>query len=57
MRVAVGDRLKQPSDADAWSRFAGLYTPLIYAWARSVGLQDQDASDLVSRSMKMWLNR
>jgi RNA polymerase sigma-70 factor (ECF subfamily) len=41
------DRLRQPFDPEAWARFVALYTPLIYSWGRRVGLQDQDASDLV----------
>lgn len=41
------DRLRQPFDADAWARFVTLYTPLIHAWARRVGLQEPDAADLV----------
>jgi RNA polymerase sigma-70 factor (ECF subfamily) len=41
------DRLRQPSDPAAWDRFVALYTPLIYAWARGVGLQESDAADLV----------
>jgi RNA polymerase sigma-70 factor (ECF subfamily) len=41
------ERIRQPLDAEAWDRFVSLYTPLIYAWGRHVGLQDQDAADLV----------
>jgi RNA polymerase sigma-70 factor (ECF subfamily) len=41
------ERLRQPFDPDAWSRFVSLYTPLIYSWARRAGLQEQDALDLV----------
>jgi RNA polymerase sigma-70 factor, ECF subfamily len=41
------ERLRQPFDPEAWSRFVALYTPLIYSWARRAGLQDQDAADLV----------
>jgi RNA polymerase sigma-70 factor (ECF subfamily) len=41
------ERLRDEFDPDAWSRFVALYTPLIYAWGRRVGLQDQDAADLV----------
>lgn len=40
-------RLRQPGDQEAWSRFAGLYTPLIYYWARRAGLQQDDAADIV----------
>jgi RNA polymerase sigma-70 factor (ECF subfamily) len=41
------ERLRQPFDPDAWSRFVSLYTPLIYSWARRAGLQEPDALDLV----------
>ncbi len=41
------ERLRQPFDPEAWSRFVSLYTPLIYSWACRAGLQEQDALDLV----------
>jgi hypothetical protein len=41
------DRLRQLLDQEAWERFLSLYTPLLYAWVRCVGSQDQDAADLV----------
>jgi RNA polymerase sigma-70 factor (ECF subfamily) len=41
------ERLRVPFEAEAWERFVSLYTPLIYAWGRQVGLQEQDAADLV----------
>jgi RNA polymerase sigma-70 factor (ECF subfamily) len=41
------ERLRQPAEGQAWERFVALYTPLIYSWGRHVGLQDQDAADLV----------
>ena len=41
------ERLRDSFDADAWARFVALYTPMIYSWARRVGLKDQDAADLV----------
>lgn len=34
-------------DAQAWERFAALYTPLVYSWARRGGLQESDAADIV----------
>jgi RNA polymerase sigma-70 factor (ECF subfamily) len=34
-------------DAEAWQRFAALYTPLVYGWARRGGLQESDAADVV----------
>jgi RNA polymerase sigma-70 factor (ECF subfamily) len=41
------ERLRQPFEPEAWARFVALYTPLIYSWGRRVGLQEQDAADLV----------
>src|SRR5262245_33000563 len=41
------ERLRQPDAGAAWSRFVALYTPLIYSWACRMGLQEQDAADLV----------
>jgi RNA polymerase sigma-70 factor (ECF subfamily) len=41
------ERLRQPGEREAWDRFALLYTPLVYHWARRVGLQASDAADLV----------
>lgn len=34
-------------DQTAWERFADLYTPLVYTWARRGGLREADASDVV----------
>lgn len=41
------ERLRQPFEPEAWARFVALYTPLMYAWGRRAGLQEQDAADLV----------
>lgn len=41
------DRLRQPAAHEAWSRFVDLYTPLLYYWARHVGLHAHEAADLV----------
>lgn len=40
------DRLSRGKDAGAWGRFVELYTPLLLAWCRRVGLSDADAADL-----------
>jgi hypothetical protein len=47
--VSLLERLRSPDDAEAWSRFLALYTPLLYSLGRRVGLQDQDAADLVQK--------
>jgi RNA polymerase sigma-70 factor (ECF subfamily) len=41
------ERLRQPDPEQAWTRFVELYTPLLYFWARRLGLHDADAADLV----------
>jgi RNA polymerase sigma-70 factor, ECF subfamily len=40
-------RLRLPDERRAWERFVDLYTPLLYFWACRVGLQAEDAADLV----------
>lgn len=41
------DRLRENGEASAWDRFVELYSPLLFHWAKKLGLQDSDASDLV----------
>jgi len=42
------DQLKRPgTNAQAWKQFVLLVTPLLYGWARRLGLQDSDAADLL----------
>lgn len=41
------ERLRQPGQQSAWTRFVQLYTPLLFHWARRLGLHDADAADLV----------
>lgn len=40
-------RLRQAGQTDAWSRFVELYSPLLHHWAHHLGMQNQDAADLV----------
>jgi RNA polymerase sigma-70 factor (ECF subfamily) len=41
------EQVRRPGDQRAWRRFVDLYTPLLFQWARRVGLQEPDAADLV----------
>src|SRR5437870_1640854 len=41
------ERLRQPGEQEAWTRFVKLYTPFLYHWACRLGLNEQDAADLV----------
>ena len=45
--VSLLQRLREPDQPEAWERFVDLYTPLLYYWTRRLGLQPQDAADLV----------
>jgi RNA polymerase sigma-70 factor (ECF subfamily) len=45
--VSLLERLRQPGADEAWTRFVQLYTPLLYYWARRLGLREEDAADLV----------
>ena len=40
-------RLRRPGEQAAWQRFIDLYSPLLYFWACRMGLDVQDAADLV----------
>ena len=41
------DRLARGTDQQAWGRFVELYTPLLLAWCRRLGLSDADSADLM----------
>jgi RNA polymerase sigma-70 factor (ECF subfamily) len=45
--VSLLERLREPDPAEAWGRFVDLYTPLIYHWAKKLGLKPPDISDFV----------
>ncbi len=45
--LSLLERLREPSQADAWPRFVELYTPLFFYWARRLAPQESDTSDLV----------
>jgi RNA polymerase sigma-70 factor (ECF subfamily) len=45
--VSLLQRLREPGDAAAWDRFVTFCTPLVFSWACRMGLQEQDAADLV----------
>lgn len=47
------ERLRRPTDAEAWVRFTQLYTPLLFHWARRIGLRQEDAADLVQDVLTM----
>lgn len=46
-------RLRSPDDAEAWAKFAEIYSPLIFYWARKNGLGAHDAADLAQEVMTL----
>jgi len=44
-------------DQNAWEKFVRLYTPLMFHWARKVGLQQSDAADLVQDVLSIVFRR
>lgn len=48
-RVTLLVRLKRAEDAEAWRTFVDLYTPLVYRYCRTRGLQDADARDVTQQ--------
>jgi RNA polymerase sigma-70 factor (ECF subfamily) len=45
--VSLLERLRTPAEQEDWARFVKLYTPLLFHWARGVGLPTEEAGDLV----------
>lgn len=45
------------NDSDAWDRLITLYTPLVYFWCRKLGVNDQDAPDIVQEVFKSVASR
>jgi RNA polymerase sigma-70 factor (ECF subfamily) len=41
------ERLRQSPQREAWDSFVEIYTPLLVAWARRLGLDDHEAADLI----------
>ena len=41
------EQVRRPGDRRAWGKFVDLYTPLLFFWARRVGLREPEAADLV----------
>ncbi len=50
-RASLILRLSDPTDVEAWERFAAIYQPLVYRLARSKGFQHADAQELVQEVM------
>jgi len=48
-RVTLLARLRQDGDSDAWKTFVNLYTPLVFRFCRSRGLQDADSRDVTQQ--------
>lgn len=50
-------RLRVPGDTAAWDRLVELYSPLLVAWGRGIGLQEADVADLVQEVFTLLLRK
>ncbi len=48
---------KAEQDDEAWKRFVEIYTPLLFYWARKIGLSSEEASDLVQEVFAILVQR
>ncbi len=55
--VSLLERLRRPAEAEAWSRFVRLYTPLLHSWANRLGLTGADADDLVQEVLTLLVKK
>jgi RNA polymerase sigma factor (sigma-70 family) len=55
-RPSLIARIRDLRDEEAWRQFVALYTPLVYRFARSRGLQDADAADLAQDVLRAVAN-
>ncbi len=53
--LSLLERLRRASDPSAWDRFVALYAPMLFAWARRLGLSPDEAEDLVQDAMLVLL--
>ena len=52
-RASLLLRLKDPTDAEAWSEFHKLYAPLLYRYARRRGLSRDDAEEIRDQCLEV----
>lgn len=45
--LSLIDRLRRPGEEEAWRHFVALYTPLLWHWARRLGVPEQDIPDFL----------
>jgi len=55
-RASLLVQIRDGSNQVAWQEFIELYGPMVYAFARSRGLQDADAADLMQDVMRSVMN-
>ena len=45
--ISLLERVRKREDPSAWDRFVFLYSPMLFAFARRTGMNDEDATDVV----------
>src|SRR5947207_2631999 len=56
--LSLLERLRWPEEQETnWRRFVQLYTPLLFHWARKLGLSAEDAADLVQEVLTLLIQK
>ena len=56
-RHTLLERIRNPEDSQAWQEFIEFYKSYIYVIVRSMGVNSQDADDILQQvSLKLWKN-
>ena len=52
-RLSLLLRIRDTKDAESWADFVRIYAPLIFRYARKMGLQDADAADVTQDVLRV----
>src|SRR5687768_1166531 len=55
--ISLLRQLQEGSQPAAWDRFVSLYTPLLYYWAKRVGLPADESEDYVQEVLLLLLEK
>ena len=55
--LSMLERLRRPGEQEAWRQFVVLYTPLLWHWARRLGLPDQEIPDFLQEVLLLLVRK
>ncbi|MEM9479113.1 MAG: sigma-70 family RNA polymerase sigma factor [Verrucomicrobiota bacterium] len=51
-RLTLLEKIRDPDDKQAWEEFVRIYTPVVFSFSKSKGLNQADAEDMTQEVMK-----